>query len=1050
MALPLISFVRDGSPADNPNPDYSVQLIEATAQALSASFSSVRVCHPIFVYGFLGKNSVLAALLGQARPVLEEPERCFECGDYALDGVYVWPEPVHVGEVTYLLIKMRRPVDDSQENYMELRRKVRMVLALLSSVCCLCEENSKLLAGIDSFFQDYHPISQQLHLEICRLQVFMEKSWFKRPKEKSELDLRLTANKPLLDCVFRERNTIENSWIPSLAALLTDQMNPFNASHSHFWGETPYLPSFLKWTAAFVALVNLNLTFPAFVSKLPNTTDPEAEQSLVSTLETAARVEAIGKNGAALQFVIRSETAEGVALNLDPGVYERIQQTYKLAEPTVVLMLMGLQGIGKSTQLNHIVQYITEMPKLPSIFKTGNTTTHTTKGSQVLSHPLFYKNHQIMLMDLEGLEGTETQDPKEAILQANLVSALLTVASVPCLLINNSTQSLRFVDKYVTQIIKLQVDFGFCTERIFLLFHDRNPEAEAASNKEFEELVHQLNCRHFKKRQVIKVLNKPNFVNPDADSQRQFFLRTLLDDSLYIKKSVSQVHVNIQEMLTQISVIATHETIDLSELKAMPLDPEIKAAYTGWKKVEIKSFQQSTKSSDDQHLLIYFNEVIRAHYANHTDEELNRLHKGLREQCRQLVELELNRVKAEMIEIEACYNFIRVVPKQQMVDNVVSLVKYFHKVALCLVDFIPKVKALKTKLKLVRSYFPESNDRVDPLLKALKATRKNRILWSSAIYAGQIILTVGTAGAGAAIGAGVTAARTGVATAQGVAQGAALLTGRVVGAAVGLGLGVGGNLSGGICSAMVLTQKAVELVWVNSAYGNGKVNKEMLEAKDGRENPSFDPNNKVLVLLFIGSKRTLVSEFANAFVRHIAPFTPAEFQAFNINKYTQILAFDYIHPDQSESITRSYLICLRMKKPQAKYYHAMLKIAELLVPVASVAYLLVNSESQYAEPLLDAVCPPPTPDQIISEATQMKTRVLVLQTRAVDTGRLRRALHRCDVNYGTDQIEEFRQEHIQVKIAEIKREVDHSKIQPFQEFKDKVDSLPKALKPYRL
>jgi len=705
MALPLISFVRDGSPKENPNPHYSAQLIEATVRTLSASFSSVQVCHPFFASGSLGKNSVLAALLRQ-------PESCFECGDSALDGVYVWPEPVLVGEVTFLLIKMRRAVDASQKNYMELRKKVRMVLALLSSVCCLCEERSTFLAEIDTFFQDYHPVSQQLHLEICRLQVFMEKSWFKLAKEKTELKQRLSANESLLDRVFRERYAIDDSWLPSLVALLADQTNPFIASHKHFWRETNYLPSFLHWTAGLVELANLNLTFPTFVSKLPDTTDPEA---LVSTLVTAKRVDAFCHNADHLDFIIKTGEEQAAHYAFAPTILESLQRNYeKLNDPIVILVFMGPPGKGKSTLLNYIIQFCIGTLQLPSIFDMGNTCKHITKGSQVLSHPLFYKEEQIMLMDLEGLGGTEIQDIDEVVMQANLISALLTVASVPCILIENTSQSKRFVEKTVGLIAKLQLDFGFYTERIHLLFHDRILEAD--SNLEFMNLATDLNRRHFERREVVKVLKKPNFKDESVSDQRQLFLSTLLDDSLYTKKSALGVPAKIQDILTLINVISTHNTTDLKPLQLSLQEKSRMKEFVNRKIVEMKTMKDTTQSRDNSRLLIYFNETITCEFSRNKEEELRTMSENFRKICRERLDLELQIIRWEVARIEACNSFLRVIPTDLMQKNIEVLVNYFYKSSWSISGFHAKVDGLCKKLEQIRHHFPESSQTIETIL----------------------------------------------------------------------------------------------------------------------------------------------------------------------------------------------------------------------------------------------------------------------------------------------------------------------------------------------
>lgn len=87
-------------------------------------------------------------------------------------------------------------------------------------------------------------------------------------------------------------------------------------------------------------------------------------------------------------------------------------------------------------------------------------------------------------------------------------------------------------------------------------------------------------------------------------------------------------------------------------------------------------------------------------------------------------------------------------------------------------------------------------------------------------------------------------------------------------------------------------EKVHELIYVNSMWGNGTANEKaikILREDLGRPSP---------ILLMIGSKATSVSAFANCFVHHIAPFTPAEFSAFGVNKYTQMLSLSYLHPSQ--------------------------------------------------------------------------------------------------------------------------------------------------------
>jgi len=168
-----------------------------------------------------------------------------------------------------------------------------------------------------------------------------------------------------------------------------------------------------------------------------------------------------------------------------------------------------------------------------------------------------------MLIDLEGLEGTDiVRGGTKDVLQRNIMSALMTVASVSCILVKNDAGSLIFVGETINKIVDLQKKFGFCVERIHLLFHDKDTASKA--NGEFVQLVNELNERYFAGNEVIVMRNKPNFKAENVNSERKRFLKTLLDDSLYAKKSMRNDNEELQDLLTLINVITSHPSTDLS------------------------------------------------------------------------------------------------------------------------------------------------------------------------------------------------------------------------------------------------------------------------------------------------------------------------------------------------------------------------------------------------------------------------------------------------------------------------------------------------------
>jgi len=128
-------------------------------------------------------------------------------------------------------------------------------------------------------------------------------------------------------------------------------------------------------------VTNLNLNFSAFVSILPDANDPDPERSLKTELDLREKNEIAQKSGESQQFVVKTSVEGRQQVSLDPGIIENIQKTYMMKDPTVIMVIMGPPGLGKSTLLNYMTQFCTESLKLPTIFKTDSTGGHTTIDS---------------------------------------------------------------------------------------------------------------------------------------------------------------------------------------------------------------------------------------------------------------------------------------------------------------------------------------------------------------------------------------------------------------------------------------------------------------------------------------------------------------------------------------------------------------------------------------------------------------------------------------------------------------------------------------------
>ena len=620
-----------------------------------------------------------------------------------------------------------------------------------------------------------------------------------------------------------------------------------------------------------------------------------------------------------------------------------------------------------------------------------------------------------MLVDLEGLNGSEVLDPARALVQDNLVSALLIVASVSCILVHNSMDSLRFVKQQVGRIARLQRTYGFRMDRVWLLFQDT--DMIIAYNSDFIYLASNLNQEYFEGKPVIKLLNKPDFRIVDS-TKRDEFIQTLLTDSLFIKRNASGLSVYIKDLLNYIGLIGNHPNRDISNMISFLEECNTIIAE---KRHRLRSIASEVVSQDNIHLLWYFNEKLREDLVPTTGGKQDNINEGVRAYCKKRIDSEVKLIKMELLEIEACHSLIRVVSAEAMVTIITQLVDYLYRAAWCVIDFKTVANELHLKLQQIQQRFPQSQGTMQPVLEAFEAERYSCYRWSAGIYAAQVLLTAATFGLGGLVGSGVTAARAGAA-----AVAARILLGRLV------GLGIGLIFNAGICANLVISEKAEEFIQIRPC---GEPNQKVV--KYLKENP----HKQVPLLLLIGTKSTFISTFANFFVRYIAPFTPAESCSFRSDKYAQVLSFDYFHPElpQSQgdpSSTQCYLICLCFDDdPLTPTSIAVQTIANVLIPAATLTCILVPPDPHYT--LLRAVCP----------AQEVKSTAKLAAITKDQRG-MREMRHVMEGFTGDAQVlvvEDFEEGSIAEEMDKVKTAFDHSKVQKCSLLLEKLLALPTAI-----
>lgn len=1019
-ALRLITITASNEPGELP----SIALESPTVSELLLNFSGISAFYPIFVFGSYRKSLLLASVLRLAG-VMEGGEGAFEARDNDPDGVYVWPQPLRLGNTPILLLKMR--ADPGLEDTADARRRVRACVVPLSLLCCMKEEMTKSLGEVETFLQDYYQVREKVGLETAKLLVCAEENWYTKHQCKTVLTSLLSQHKGLFEVRYPGSHGM---WLQADDLQNESLKAPYTRTHIDTDSQD-YIVRFLTTLSLFVRIADLSFSFPGFVDNVPSPHDPAAEQRIVEASQVVLSAKRIRSNAQTLDFLVKQESATGYVF--DQRTLETIQRNYQLTGPTVVLVVMGAPGLGKSTLLNSIIQHCIQSVQL-CFFRTGSTGGHTTRGSQILSYPLYYKGCQIMLVDLEGLGGTETLETAQSILQANLVSALLTVASVPCILVRNEAASLQSAKKTIFQIAKLQENFGFKIERIYLLFHDQSLDAPV--NSDFEKFRVGVNSKFFRNIEVVKMLNKPNFKEANGAESQRSFLNSFLSESLYIKKNASDSFVNILELITSIGVIAKHKSTCLKELRLTMNEVKEYDRFVSFLHAKIGEITVNLKPSNQVPLLTLFNEKIRVDFLPEKEAKFARMSGALRTHCQLRADLDVEAAKVPLAEVEAYHNFIRVVPEEQMVENIKQIVDGYHKTAWSIAAFLPRLELLEVRLRQVYFHFPESQRKMTKILAALKSEKNSCIAWTAAGYTAQTALAMVTFGVSTVFTAGGSFAYSQSAASRGVTMDTADL--ESLGAA--LGQSAGPTWAAGICTNLIFPKKALELVWVNSVWGNGQINERVLEPL------GKNLDNKAPIVLLIGSKSTSVSDFANCFMRYISPFSLDEFAAFHPNTYTQALLIDYFNPGMSQTAIPGYVICLRMKKKRrSRHSETMLKVAETLMPIASVACLLVDRQSSYASALLSMLCPAKASDDSGLKVAAWPTKVMTISSNREALEELEPALARGCITYELREVENFSRNTLVLAVGAVKEALDSSQPQAAALLFEQICSLPRAL-----
>lgn len=508
-----------------------VQLNEATLAQLQASFPACPVT-VVLALGdsFQGKSQTLDSLLGRL-PHNSLSSAPFQTFARAEGCVSVYPHPVSLGSKTLLLMEC------DGVNWSQGSRNLAELDSLWSKLAFL----ELQLASVWLFFVEKGSIFPRLRalsdLSPTQLTLIFaeEKSLIKHHWERllSFLATRDDNNKPY-QFVFRGGGEVSEEGLAQVLRAIEESEDKPRCMQ--------------EWVSELRMLAELAGHSEPF-EQFREAVEQCRVSGSMQQVNAARKDRQIAESVQAVSIFHISDLRS----TLIPEVVERLSTTLDLASPAVVLLMLGKPGYGKSTFLNTLWQNLTCTAATP--FQTGSTCNHTTAGCQIgnVAARMPGSHRPVILLDIEGLEGTEGIRVEEAGKQSGLVNEVVKLSSVVCILIENTHTHLELVIRLIHRVYLRNLEVGFLVERILLLFHDKDI-LRAGKNEEYEERVSWVNWRYFGGREVVVVLNKPSFVKKENRQQVEQFLSNFLALADVPKRTVAGNELSLQDLFASLAL----------------------------------------------------------------------------------------------------------------------------------------------------------------------------------------------------------------------------------------------------------------------------------------------------------------------------------------------------------------------------------------------------------------------------------------------------------------------------------------------------------------
>jgi len=569
----------------------SLHLSKNTLSVLWGNFKDCTNICPFLVLGHAksGKSALLDAVLG---------EGSLFCSVEREEGLYVWPHPLNSSGVSVMLMEL------SGLNFAErsiCMDKLAAVSLALSSACGVCLKKGSFFANLHSILKIGETAAGLLSPPSKYL-VFVDREEISEAKWTSKMAKNAAKyHGHNIIPLGRELAGPSIALISDVRKHLLDCTKDFQSLSADQEQPSESITKFAYFADLCTKIANITETLTEFNIQFPHF--KRMYESNFPQFEKFQNWRELARNASKLQLFKRTWDS----IDVREDTLETLTSNFDMQGETVVLVVFGAPGVGKSTLLNHIVRYTGSLP-LREIFPTGSTTTHTTQESEVLSCPLWVganRDKQCLLIDLEGLGGSETISLTSLTGQDRIVTGILALASIPCIVIHNQADSIGKLKKWVRLISELQQFYKYDVDRIVLLFHDRHEAADF--NRGWNAALQEIQNECFGGRAVFRVLNKPSFVSSDVE-QREKFLSKLLDECEFPRRKQGQP-VPLSTILKEISAIAH----SLESVDTLMLTPDEEVEYDH---IEKQIFEQlefdidTLKSNDTKELLPVFDTYL--------------------------------------------------------------------------------------------------------------------------------------------------------------------------------------------------------------------------------------------------------------------------------------------------------------------------------------------------------------------------------------------------------------------------------------------------------